>query len=412
MCPGSRHGLFRKLRIDAKDKLFDLTLRKAMEAEHPGLWETLKKDHKINDSEMTIEFPNGSIIAVKGLDDATQQERILGDEYATIAVDEISQFREFNIIQLLIGRLSQEYEMEIDGKPIGKKLTTKLFLMCNPPKTKRHWSYAAFILGLHPISQEPHPRPHEWAEILMNPMDNAANISSTYVADLENMSAADRNRFLMGEWGSENEDGMFKASWWRGDGTHKRRAPIEPEHADFDCTVVSVDPAASVSLGADETGIIVAARSNAEQDRPAEAFILEDCSGKMTPDGYGRAAVAAYYRWNADYIVVERDGLGLHAKAIIHGIDPGIPIVLEATAGVEKPSRALPIAGFYEAGRVHHCGTFQKLEDQMEEFSLDWSRRKDGSPDRLDAMVYAIRNLLAKEMVKRGAARGTFNLFN
>lgn len=406
--PNSRHGIFRQIGADARSTIFDLTLKSVFEAAHPGLWEHLKDTRKINDTEMTIELPNGAMIIVKGLDDATRQERILGDEYATVFVNEVSQFKSFDIFQKLIGRLSQEYPIEIDGKLTGRKLKPKLFLDCNPPRSKRHWTNDAFMKGVNPISQEPWPRPEEWAQIKMNPVHNAENISSTYLADLENLSAADRRRFLDGEWGSENENGMFKPEWWQGDGRHRRHAPMTPAEAQsLEKRIVAVDPAASANKGSDETGIIVAGRNDA-----GEAFVLADASGKMSPNAWGQAAIDAFHKWDADYILVERDGGADYVRATILNIDPSIPVVEVRTGGLSKPARAMPVANQYEAGRVHHAGTFPELEAQMEEFHLDWSRSKEGSPDRLDALVYAIKDLIVTAEAPRGGSQGRFNIFS
>ncbi len=397
LTPNSRHGIFRQIGADARSTIFDLTLRTVFDLDHPGLWDQLKREHKINDTEMTVELPNGALIVVKGLDDSTRQERILGDEYATVFVNEVSQFRSFDIFQKLIGRLSQEFEIYIDGEPTGRLLAPKLFLDCNPPKTKRHWTFDAFMHGVNPISQEPWPRAHEWASIQMNPKDNVANISSTYLADLENMSASDRRRFLDGEWGTDNENGMFKSSWWQGDGKFRRHAILTPEDTkEFDRKVVSIDPAASANIGSDETGIIVAGRME------GEAFVLADTSGKMSLHDWGREGIKQFKKWDADYILIERDGGADYVRNSILSIDPTIPVIESKTGGLSKPARAMPVANMYEAGRVHHCGSFPKLEAQLEEFHLDWNRNKDGSPDRLDALVYAIKDLLVTPEEKRG----------
>lgn len=407
--PNSRHGIFRLIGADARATIFDLTLRAVFDAEHPGLWDQLKAQKKINDTEMTIELPNGSLIVVKGLDDSTRQERILGDEYATIFVNEVSQFRSFDIFQKLIGRLSQEYPIEIDGKMTDRVLKPKLFLDCNPPKTKRHWTFDAFMRGVNPISQEPWPRPDEWAQVLMNPVDNQQNISSSYLADLENLSAADRKRFMEGEWGSENENGMFRSEWWQGDGPHRRHPAMTPEEAQargFRRTIVVIDPAKSASKGSDETGIIVAACDDHDH-----AFILKDASGKMTPNGWARRAIELAREWDADYILIERDGSEDYGREAILNVSTEFAVHEAKSGGMSKPSRAGPVANQYEAGRVHHCGQFPDLEAQLEEFHLDWSRTKDGSPDRLDALVYAVKDLIVKEKEKRGGSQSRFSLY-
>ncbi|MDH7971049.1 phage terminase large subunit [Sphingomonas sp. AR_OL41] len=392
--PRSRHGVFRLTAVDVRRTLFDLTFKDMMNVVYPGLWDELKRTGKINESEMTIELPNGALILFAGLDDSTRQERILGDEYSTIFVNEVSQFRDFDIIQKLITRLSLELPMES-----GKPLTPKLFLDCNPPKSRKHWTYRAFKQGVQPISGEPHPRAHEWAEIHMNPEDNAENIASTYLDDLQNLSVHDRKRFLEGEWGLDTENAMFLEQWWSGERRLKRVDKDDWQR--FKRIVVSVDPAGSSKLGSDETGIIVVG-----QDDTNDCFVLEDCSGRYQPHEWGGRAIKAYWDWNATEIIVEADYGGEMVKNTITAIDKAVNVVPIKTKGKRKDVRAGPVATQYEQGHVWHCGSFEKLEGQLEEFKIDWNRNRDGSPDRLDALVWAITVLIVNETPGRGGSQG------
>lgn len=405
--PNSRHAIFRLIGNDARITIWDLTLRQVFELLYPGLWESLVKSRKINDTEMTIELPNGSILRVSGLDDSTRQERILGDEYNTIYVNEVSQFKTFDIFQKLISRLSQEKPIIIDGRDTGRVLKPKLFLDCNPPRSKRHWTYDAFMRKINPQSQTPWPRPDEWQQMVMNPVDNQANISSTYLEDLQNLSAADRRRFLEGEWGSENENGLFRAEYWAGDGRFARWPVMSPAEAreTMDYIAVTIDPASSASQGSDNTGMIVLGK------RDGEAFVLADRSGKLGPRAWAERALQLVEEWGADAIVVERDGGADYVKDNIRAIDPAAPIIEVKTGGKSKPTRAIPVANLYEQGLVHHCGEFADLEAQMEEFHLDWSRKKDGSPDRLDALVHGVTQLLTKPKPSNGGRQGRARIF-
>lgn len=396
VAPGTRHGIFRHTAVDVRRTLFDLTFKDMMNKAFPGLWDRLKEERKINDTEMTIELPNGSIIMFDGLDDNARQDRILGNEYATVFVNEISQFKQFDIMQKLIGRLSQEGAIEATGK----LMAPKLFLDCNPT-TKRHWSFKAFIEGLNPISGEAWPRQSEWAEIQMNPVDNTANISSTYLADLENLSARDRKRFLDGEWQADNDNALFLPEWWNGDGKHRRLKPWTPKDAEhLKRIVVAVDPSGSSKPGADETGIVVAG-----MDDEGHLYVLQDCSKRMSPPEWGRAAMDALDFWGADYIVAEKDyGAEMVANTIRTSTNRVALIKPVGTKGRSKETRANPVAALYEQARISHCGTFEKLEGQLEDFHLDWNRNKDGSPDRLDALVWAITEMGVVEQERRGGS--------
>lgn len=387
--PKSRHGIFRKTAVDVRRTLFDLTFKAVMDAAYPGLWEQLKLDKKINDTEMTIEFPNGSIIMFDGLDDSTRQDRILGNEYSTVFVNEITQFREFDIFQKLLGRLSLELPMDN-----GKLLSPKLFLDCNPT-TKRHWSYRAFIEKVNPIDSKEWPRPDEWAQIQMNPVDNTANISSTYLDDLENLSARDRKRFLEGEWQADNDNALFQAEWW-----YSNRLPAwQPsDAAKLKRIVVAVDPSGSSKPGSDETGIMVVG-----QDDAGHLYVLEDCSGVMAPSVWGKRACDALDYWGADYIVAEADyGSEMVANTIRTATSRVVMVKPVKTKGRSKETRAYPVAALYEQGMVSHCGAFDKLEGQLEDFHVDWNRNKDGSPDRLDALVWGLTEIGVKEVERRG----------
>ena len=163
--------------------------------------------------------------------------------------------------------------------------------------------------------------------------------------------------------------------------------------------VVGVDPAITNKKSSDETGIIVAA-SGPHQPSTCNlshclvhAYILEDASLKGTTREWAEAAVAAYYRWNAGRMVIEgQSGRDLLTQNV-HQVDPTINVDL-VNAGKSKFVRAEPVAALYEQGRVHHLGTrehFAKLEDQMSSFVPH--ERNQKSPDRMDALVYAVVDL-------------------
>ncbi len=160
--------------------------------------------------------------------------------------------------------------------------------------------------------------------------------------------------------------------------------------------VIAVDPAGSAEEGADETGIIVAGLS---QDR--RAFVLDDLSGRFAPPDWAKRAISAYHAWRADRVVCETNYGGAMVAATIAAIDPSVP-VKEITSSRGKVLRAEPIAALFEQRRAHIVGHFAELEDQACNFTADWSRSRDGSPDRVDALVFAMTELTA------GVAAGGF----
>lgn len=183
------------------------------------------------------------------------------------------------------------------------------------------------------------------------------------------------------------QGGLFKPEW-----IERARAVSLPTLRRI---VVAVDPAASGgaesgSTGSAETGIIVAAID--EQD-PPHAYVLADISLRGTPDAWGRAVLAAVDQWEADAVVLEVNQGGDMATHTLRTINRNVRIrSVRATRG--KALRAEPAAALYEQGRVHHFGVFAALEEQL----TGWTAGAE-SPDRLDALVWALTDLVLE---KRG----------
>jgi phage terminase large subunit-like protein len=154
--------------------------------------------------------------------------------------------------------------------------------------------------------------------------------------------------------------------------------------------VVAIDPAATSGAEADETGIIVAGLG-----ADGHGYILEDLSGRFAPLDWARQAIAGYRRHEADRIVAEVNNGGEMVAATLRMVDPAVPVTaVRASRG--KAVRAEPIAALYEQGRVHHLGAFPALEDQMCAFAQDPARGGQ-SPDRVDALVWALSELMVTE---------------
>jgi len=164
--------------------------------------------------------------------------------------------------------------------------------------------------------------------------------------------------------------------------------------------VVAIDPAASSTDRADETGIIVAGR-----DEGGRGWVLADASGRYQPAEWARTAVSVYRAHRADRIVAEVNNGGDMVEATLRMIEPDAPFAaVRASRG--KVTRAEPIAALYEQGRVHHVGMFPELEDQMCAFTADahgnLSRSTSYSPDRVDALVWALTDLFVEPMPAEG----------
>jgi predicted phage terminase large subunit-like protein len=156
----------------------------------------------------------------------------------------------------------------------------------------------------------------------------------------------------------------------------------------FERVVVGVDPATTFGPDSDETGIIVAARGHDQH-----GYVLDDLSGRYPPEEWARRAIGAYRRYSADRVVAEVNQGGAMVEATLRSVDPAIPFTaVHASRG--KMTRAEPISALYERGLVHHVGVFGPLEDQMTSYD---GARAGGSPDRLDALVWALTELMLGE---------------
>jgi phage terminase large subunit-like protein len=146
---------------------------------------------------------------------------------------------------------------------------------------------------------------------------------------------------------------------------------------------VAVDPAVTAGERSDETGIVVCA-----VDRDGRGYVLDDLTCKLPPDGWARQVVLAREKWGADRVVAEANNGGQLVETVLRTVDPSLPLTL-VHASHGKLTRAEPIAAVYEQGKVSHVGSFPELEDQL----CTWVPGRSGSPDRLDALVWAFTAL-------------------
>lgn len=221
--------------------------------------------------------------------------------------------------------------------------------------------------------------------------DNAANLPKKFLDRLR--QKYDGTRLGRQELNAEILDDLPGALWNR-DAIDKARVKIVP---DMQRIVVAVDPSGTKgeSDDGDEIGIVVAGKGV-----DGRGYVLADQTCKLSPDGWGRRAVAAYHgqwsktpdRFKADRIVAERNFGGAMVEHVIKTIDRNVSYK-EVTASRGKVARAEPVAALYEQGKVSHVGSFPELEDQM--CQIDASGYiGEGSPDRADALVWALTELM------------------
>ena len=147
--------------------------------------------------------------------------------------------------------------------------------------------------------------------------------------------------------------------------------------------VVAIDPAVTSGEQSDATGIIVV---GADQN---VGYVLEDLSGRFPPDQWAALAVDAYRRWNADRIVAEANNGGDLVASVLHAVYRNVPVrLVRASRG--KRARAEPVSALYEQQRIVHVGTFPELEDEL----CVWTPDTTESPDRMDALVWGLTDLM------------------
>jgi len=154
--------------------------------------------------------------------------------------------------------------------------------------------------------------------------------------------------------------------------------------------VIAVDPAMSSKRNSDETGIVVVGLG---EDN--DFYVIEDLSARLSVDKWARLVVDTYHRLGADRVVAEVNQGGELVEKVLRQVDTNIAYrPIRASKG--KFSRAEPVAARYEQGRVHHLESFPLLEDQLCTYSSTYMPQ---SPDRLDALVYAVTELDSRSVV-------------
>lgn len=365
--PGSRHLIVRFAFNHAKQSLWHDTIPKVMKLCFNGVPSTWNK------SDWFIEFSNGSQIWLGGLDDKDRTEKVLGNEYASIFINEASQIS-YSSYAILLTRLAQK-----------TNLTNRIYLDCNPPSTQ-HWTYKLFIQHVNPDSNEALDEKY-YSHMRMNPDDNLDNLPEDYIESVLNtLSHRQQKRFRFGEFMDDIEGAL-----WTYDIIDKYRVNELPtdQHGKpaLKTIVTAIDPSGTATQSSDEAGIVTAGIGY-----DGHFYVLDDVSGIMSPNQWATYGIRNLYKWEGDRIVAETNQGWDMVKAVIHNIEPTVRVI-DVVAKKNKFARAEPVVGLYERGQVHHLGRLDKLEDQMTSWD---SREAKESPGRIDALVYAITDLMGK----------------
>jgi len=172
----------------------------------------------------------------------------------------------------------------------------------------------------------------------------------------------------------------------------------------LDRIVVAVDPAVTGGTNADACGIVVAGAMTSGPPTNWRAYVLADLTQEAaSPQAWARAAIEAFHTHDADRIVAEINQGGDLVEAVIRQNDPLVPYrSVRATRG--KSARAEPVAALYEQGRIKHARGLGKLESQMAEMTTRGFTGR-GSPDRVDALVWALSDLMIDPAARFRAPR-------
>ena len=247
-------------------------------------------------------------------------------------------------------------------------------------------------LGLHPrqiVTTTPRPTPMlkrlladpKTALTRISTLENAAHLAPTFLDQIVARYRGTRlgRQEIDGEMIEERSDAL-----WSRDMIEASRIEQAPALRRI---AVAIDPPATSSRRADSCGIVAAGI-----DADGVMYVLDDASlSAVKPGAWARAALALYHKREADELVAEVNQGGEMVAAVIAEADDSVPVrQVRATRG--KYLRAAPVAQLYEQNRVRHVGAFPALEDEMCAFGPD-GLPNGASPDRLDALVWAIAAL-------------------
>lgn len=363
----SRHAILRYRFNSVKQSVWHDTWPKMMRECFPDVPCTENKQ------DWFYQLPNKSQIWIGGLDDKERTEKILGQEYATVFLNECSQIS-FASRELVRTRVAQN---------VGLK--TRIYYDENPPRVT-HWTYRLFINKVNP--EPPHKGLDDrenYASMRLNPAGNAQNLPADYLAELQKLNPRARLRFWEGQFGDANE-----GSLWSHEVIERYRVAKVPQLVRV---VVAIDPSGTKGKEddrSDQVGIVVAGVGI-----DGHGYILEDVTCKAPPSVWGRIAVTAYQRHGANAVVGETNFGGAMVEHVVKtaAVAEGVSVpYIEVMATRGKMIRAEPFSALYDAGKVHHVGQMPELEDQLCDMTTA-GYMGDRSPDRADAAIWALTEL-------------------
>lgn len=225
-------------------------------------------------------------------------------------------------------------------------------------------------------------------------LDNRGNLPNTFIQAI-------LDRYQGTRLGKQEIDGMYldQIEGALFNETDIMRRPAGPKPIDdYDRIAVAVDPAVSAGEGSNETGIVVCG----SYDSGRFADVLEDVSGHYKPNEWADVAIGLYRKWKADRVLGETNNGGDLVEYTLRHARGGDSVKftkLHSSRG--KRLRAEPVSALYEQHRVTHTQYFEQLEEQMATFNPEDDAKKGESPDRVDALVFALTWLIVERRQPR-----------
>lgn len=390
---GSRHAIWRFHYNHAKNSIGMDTWPKMMRLCFPHVVDLMGGEVKFS-HEGVLRLPNRSEIWLGGLDNQERVEKILGMEFATNYFNEASQIP-WGSVEVAHSRLAQNCFVDMKASPSFEKPLSLINLYDMNPPGKRHWSYQLFRKHVKPGTQEPIDK-DDFVEMLMNPDDNRANLPASYFKVLDGMSQAKQTRFKKGEWAAD-ATGLL----WNDDMLDKCRIGSIPKGVRLTRVVVGVDPSGSkgkagavVDVGETKSNDIGIVAMGLGSDNVG--YVLEDATFNGSPGEWGQEVVRVAEHWGADRVCAEANYGGAMVQFVLQSAKSTLPVKM-VTSSRGKALRAEPVAALYEDNQlmIKHVGVFDELEGQMTDMMPQpQGYLGDGSPDRLDAMVFAATELM------------------
>lgn len=224
---------------------------------------------------------------------------------------------------------------------------------------------------------------------------NRANLAASFLEEV-------RARYEGTRLGRQELDGALledaEGALWTGAMLDEAYVEKVPE---LDRVVVALDPSVG---GRDACGIVAVGAVTRGEPRDWRACVLGDCTVEgVSPTGWARAALSAMERFGGDRLVAEVNQGGKLVDEVLRQVDPLVSLkTVHASHG--KAARAEPVAALYEQGRVRHVAGLDRLEEQMMQMTRSGFQGK-GSPDRVDALVWAVFELMIEPAANRSNPR-------